>query len=294
MRPRFPARRGGYTLVELLVTIGILSVLVALLLPAVQRVREAASRMSCGNNLRQMGIALHHHQQIWGVLPNNGGWDRESWTQSTAGTPTYVSTNGNLWGVGRPDRSPSDQPGSWAYAILPYVEQQAMHQERQWTCAVKIYICPSRRSAVGQVPLDDAFGTYVGGGWAWGKIDYAGNGLVMPNRPRCLGLQDVSDGTAHTILVGEKGMDASYYTKTGWYFDEPFFLGGSNGTSRTRPIFKRDAPDLFSNDRWGSAHSSSAWFLFADGSVRRIPYETPQSVLAALMTPQGGEDVPDF
>ncbi len=294
MHQRHVRHRRGFTLTELLVTIGVSSMLMALLIPAVQKVREAANRTLCRNNLRQLGIALHDHHDTFGVFPSNGGWDAESWIESTVGTQVYVSTNGYLWGVGRPDKSPQDQPGSWAYTILPYIEQQAMYQQRAWTEPVKLYICPSRRTAQAQVPQDDQYGTYVGGGWAWGKIDYAANGFAMPNRPRCLRLDGFTDGTSHTILVGEKGMDAAYYTMPGWYLDEPFFLGGSQGTSRSHAQLHQDVWGLVSSYGWGSPHPSSAQVLFADGSVHRIPYETPLSIVAALMSPSGGEDVPDF
>lgn len=291
--PRSPDR-SAFTLIELLVVIGVASLLLGLLVPAVQRVREVASRASCANNLRQLGLALHQHHDSHGVLPSNGGWDRDAWVTSVGGTPTYVSTDGLRWGVGRPDRPPREQPGSWAYAVLPFVEQQNMHRERAWTEPVKLYHCPNRRIAQAQIPQNDEHGTYEGGGWAWGKIDYAANGWVMPNRPRTLRLDDLRDGTSSTVLAGEKGMDGRYYTAPGWYFDEPFFLGGSHGTLRTRPVLLQDSPGWVSDDRWGSAHPSGALFLFGDGSVQLLAYNTSQATLRALLTPDGGEVAPDF
>src|SRR5262245_46642638 len=95
--------RLGFTLIELLVVVAIIGILIALLLPAVQRVREAASRVSCQNNLKQLGLAIHHHHDLYERFPS-GGW-------------------GWYW-VGEPSR-PSDhtQPGGWAYNLLPFVEQ---------------------------------------------------------------------------------------------------------------------------------------------------------------------------
>src|SRR5262245_35320030 len=101
---RKTSRRSGFTLIELLVVIAIIAVLIALLVPAVQKVREQMDRMSCANNRRQMGIAIHNNSEEFKKLPS-GGW---GWN----------------W-IGVPDRGTSiDQPGGWLYNILPYIEQK--------------------------------------------------------------------------------------------------------------------------------------------------------------------------
>jgi prepilin-type N-terminal cleavage/methylation domain-containing protein len=121
---RFVARRRGFTLVELLVVMAIISLLIGLLLPAVQKVREAAARISCANNLKQIGLALHHYHNTYERLP-----------------PARVSPQG----------------ASWAVLILPYLEQDNLY--RQWNLSqtyyqqnvtarqsqVPNYFCPSRR-----------------------------------------------------------------------------------------------------------------------------------------------------
>ena len=294
-------RRAGATLMELLVVIGILAILMALLLPAVQRVRESANRISCENNLKQIGLALHQFHDVYGVLPSNGGWDGKQSIPAVDGKQTYVFTKDIdlpfpwYWGVGMPGLSPWQQTGSWAYAILPFVEQQNMYAQRAWIDPVKIYVCPSRRSALPQLAVSDDHGTYWGGGWPWGKIDYAGNRLLFPNRPYCVSLAAITDGTSNTLLVGEKAMAPQDYTSGTWYWDEPFFTGGSDGTVRSGTLILHDARALEDGLQfrwnWGSPHTAGAQFVFADGSVHSVLYAAPQSVVAALLTPSGGEVV---
>ena len=112
-RPLPPAgRRGGFSLVELLVVIGVLALLVALMLPAVQRSREAARDVECRNDLKQVGLAFHMHHDLHRSLPNNGGYDPDQIVLDAAGAPFRPSTlgydtgNRYLWGVGDPKRVP--------------------------------------------------------------------------------------------------------------------------------------------------------------------------------------------
>ena len=142
--------RRGFTLIELLVVIAIIGILIGLLLPAVQKVREAANRTRCSNNLKQIGLAFHNHQDTHGVCPSGGlGWWQNRYVLPS-GTPAVYDSQ--TWG--------------WAYQILPFVEQDNVCACRQGRRAGHAQRC--RSSSVRHA------GSRPYGGSA--KMDYAGNG----------------------------------------------------------------------------------------------------------------------
>jgi prepilin-type N-terminal cleavage/methylation domain-containing protein len=173
--------RRAFTLVELLVVIAIIGVLVALLLPAVQAAREAARRTQCANNLRQIALALQGHHDTIKALPS-GGW-------------------GWRW-MADPDRGTGeDQPGSWAYSILPFMEAQAIHDigkgataANKKTALAKLAAtplatlhCPSRRTAKTYLNRNAGSADQYNSNSAdeVARTDYAGN--LGPELPRQAG-----------------------------------------------------------------------------------------------------------
>jgi len=127
-RPRI-----GFTLVELLVVIGVIGVLVNLALPAVQMAREAARRMQCQSQIRQLGIAVQSHEGTYRYYPGNGGYTTRSKITSRLGTIEEISTDdfeaGLLyrWGIGKPGLIPTAQSVSWTYSTLPFIEQSEIY-----------------------------------------------------------------------------------------------------------------------------------------------------------------------
>jgi len=289
---RFPS---GFTLVELLVVISIISLLISLLLPAVQAAREAARRMQCSNNVKQLGLALQQHASVFQSFPGNGGYTVTSKIKGTNGQLVSISTQdlqyGDFftWGIGIPGAAPKAQPGSWAFAILPYLEQSAAQQAMDVGANFHVYLCPSRARQKSEPTVDDDFGKFVSGGLAWSQTDYCGNGKVTPNFPFVRSLAAVTDGLSQTFIVGEKAYDRSVHRPTSWYWDEPIFSGGSKGTARSGLAIIPDGRGISFKDNWGSAHSVGAVFGKADGSTQLITASISFRVMRALLTPDGGE-----
>lgn len=305
-------RRNAFTLIELLVVIAIIAILISLLLPAVQRVREAAGRTACRNNLHQIGIALWNYHDEVGRLPVGMLRDHLSTTPKVpplpalfqprvASTSTTVYRYTEFW--------------PWSTFLLPYIERYDIYARIKWNqwpwwqqplngTPIKTYKCPwdPREELVikyqGQL---QGLAGYMGvSGTSQLKFD----GIFAVNT--MVNAEQILDGTSNTLMVGEK--PPSFDTVYGWTFagsgDAPEFgatdvvLGvaetGSPIPSRSPESFRRgEMQDPSDQHRWHywSTHHGGAHFLMADGSVAFIEYNIGQTILNALATYKGGERV---
>jgi prepilin-type N-terminal cleavage/methylation domain-containing protein len=272
---RLAHTRPAFTFIELVVVIAIIAILVALLLPAVQKVRDASARSQCSNNLKQIGQGFHYHHQIQGYFPHAGQkWDCPR-TEANGLPASGVSQD---WG--------------WAYQILPYIEQ-----ENAWKASaanarkalVPIYFCPARREPM-QVQ-------------GQGMIDYAGisgsttyyaanppaprqNGIVVQVRYGDTGepyndpvrTRDVTDGLANTLMVADKRLNVGLLGQAQLDDSDGYWSGFAQEVIRyagSAPLPDPNTrnPEVFGDFRAGSSHTGLFQGVLADGSIRTFTYD---------------------
>ena len=281
------ARRAGFTLIELLVVIAIIGILIGLLLPAVQKVRAAAARMSCQNNLKQIGLAFHSHERAYGYFPA-GGWD---WWYM----PTIVN--------GQPAVGEAQHAG-WGYQILPFLEADnawrgnpATSDSGRAVVAVgavnKVFFCPARRGPQTVTFTDAAYNN--GTPTVTALCDYAASnyeetGIVRYQNP--VRLAEVTDGTSNTLLAGDKRLNLAYLGQV--QEDDDVGYAGAFDNDVIRSTLQPPAPDYSAPDgdgdyRFGSSHTGPFNAVLVDGSVRSISYTIDPTVFQYLGNKSDGQ-----
>jgi prepilin-type N-terminal cleavage/methylation domain-containing protein/prepilin-type processing-associated H-X9-DG protein len=316
--------RRGFTLIELLVVIAIIAILIGLLLPAVQKVRDAAARITCTNNLKQIGLALHSYHDVNGAFPQG---IRDYYGGPTGPDDyTYLSWMGRI--LPYIEQTPLWNNSQAAYAQqrvgstpanYPYVDNPfANPPHAALSTVIPTYKCPSDsrqyQSALSEGYLV-AFCGYVG---VSGVNLRTRDGILYHNSK--VKMADVVDGTSNTLLAGERPPGATldfgwWYCGAGqWDFSPPgggsvqnsgscdVVLGVAEINLQSVGIAALNAcpvgPYSFTDGKlinpcdqfhFWSMHSGGSNFLLGDGSVRFLTYSSAASVMPALATRNGGE-----
>jgi prepilin-type N-terminal cleavage/methylation domain-containing protein/prepilin-type processing-associated H-X9-DG protein len=300
MRPR-----SAFTLIELLVVIAIIGVLIALLLPAVQKVRDAANRATCQNNLKQIAIAFHHQH------------DNDGFFWPLTSDPGYNNwTKNKDFGPGR--------RGGWAIYLLPYLEQESVSKLFDKTTLnnnskgamdaanarpVKTFLCPT--------DIVPPVIQWQNAWWATSSYHVNGGPYSIWHEPpkegmfeinRAVRMAEVTDGVSQTLLIGEvshvdpifdaiENGQGALYTWTWVYTDYSVAHSSSPFNYRVPPDaynFPPNSPQWWDViikrlDAFGSQHPGGGHMAFGDGSVRFLRTEIPQLILRYLSTRGNGE-----
>jgi len=309
-------RRSAFTLIELLVVIAIIAILIGLLLPAVQKVREAAGRLKCANNMKQMGLALHNYHGTFEAFPSG------------------VVNTGDPW----------HPYWSWMALIMPFWEQDNLYKQadtwahgttypyQYWPWGgfwlspmspanpalgtkVKTLLCPADGREDTLLPGSSwggngnvAFTGYLAvAGLSGDNSNYNNQNvtgiLVMKSSVR---VTDITDGSSNTLMVGERPPSSDLYY--GWWFagagydgsgvgdvvlgmQEYGYAGGVGCPSSKVGFQQGDVKTFCDQVHFWSPHPNGGNFLMGDGSVRYLTYSTGPTLIGQLATRAGGEAV---
>ncbi|QDV13834.1 Type II secretion system protein G precursor [Rosistilla oblonga] len=324
--------RRGFTLVELLVVIAIIGILVGLLLPAVQSAREAARRMQCSNNLKQIGLALHNYHDTFKSFPSAAIY-----------TGTAPKQSPPLDGSNRCNGRDANWGATWMVMILPFIEQQAAYNQMDFTQRARsavnsaitgqpmdAYICPSHVGVASRLTQDyDGFakGNYAANGGTHYTQDIANFNSSTYKGPFSLAGQygakfrDMTDGTSHVIAAGDivatPGNTGDDRGAWGWPSGVLFGLRAqafANGLLTPNDSRQTDCTAYASNDNTNvnfnqrnnpdctttqgmalrSYHPGGVQTVFCDGSVTFIGETIDEAIYENLLRIQDGQPIGQY